>query len=61
MLYPPALMVGVAALLRTLSALLGHADFVFRFVAIEVVLTSILVITARLRADESAAPGAASD
>ena len=50
--YPPALMVGGAALVRSLAALLGHAAFVPRFIVLEIVMMVILLAAARLLAED---------
>lgn len=46
-LYPPAMLILGAAVMRTLAALAGHADFEPGFIVPEVVTSVILVATAR--------------
>ena len=46
-------LLGSAAVLRTLAWLLGYADFATSSIVAEVVFTTILVVAARLRADEA--------
>ena len=46
-LYPPALLVLGAAVMRTLAALVGYADFAPEFIVPEVIMGVILVATAR--------------
>ena len=44
--YPAAMLIFGAAVIRTLAFLFGHASFVFDLIALEVVMTGILVVTA---------------
>ena len=46
-LYPPAMLILGAAVMRTLAAVAGHADFEPGFIVPEVVTSVILVATAR--------------
>ncbi|MFP6641658.1 MAG: hypothetical protein VCC04_15545 [Myxococcota bacterium] len=46
-LYPPAMLVFGAAVMRTLAALVGHADFAPEFIVPELIMGAILVATAR--------------
>ena len=51
-LVPAALLLGSAAVGRTLATILGHAPFGAQFIVPEVLMTAILVGTYRLRMDE---------
>ena len=51
-IYPPAIMVGAAALMRTLAWAAGHADLATPFIVFEIIMAAILVGAARMRADE---------
>ena len=51
-LYAPALLLGAAALMRTLAWATGNAPFGATFIVAELVMTALLVTAARLRADE---------
>lgn len=50
--YAPALMIGLTAVMRTLAWLLGNADFLVAMVVGEIIIVVILVVSARLRAEE---------
>ena len=45
--YPPALLIGGAAIFRSLAHLVGHADFAAGLIVPEVVMTVILLLAAR--------------
>ena len=47
-----AVLLGAAAIVRTLAAMLGHAAFAPQFIVPEVVMAAILLVAARLRGDE---------
>jgi len=49
-----ALVLGLAATMRTLAFLLGHAPFGLQFIGPEFVMAAILVTSARMRAEEGA-------
>ena len=53
-LYAPALLIGSAALIRSLAWASGNAAFGTKFIVAELVMTALLVAAARLRADEPA-------
>lgn len=55
-----ALVLGLAATMRTLAFLLGHAPFGAQFIGPEYVMAAILVIAARVRSDDPFDAGAAS-
>ena len=46
--YPAAILLGSAALMRTLSWLLGHADLTVAFIAIEILMAGVLIIAAQV-------------
>jgi hypothetical protein len=50
--YPPAIMVGAAAVMRTLAWATGNADFAAQAIVPEIIMTAIFVGSARLRAGE---------
>ena len=50
--YPAAIMIGSAAIMRTLVAVAGHADFLPEFIVPEIAMATILVAAARARSDE---------
>ena len=52
-LYPAALLLFAAAVMRALAWATGSADFAPQFIAPEIVMGSILFLAARLRAEES--------
>jgi hypothetical protein len=52
-LLPAAVLLGGAAVTRTLTAAIGHAPFAAQFIVPEVVMATILVVAARLRRDEA--------
>ncbi len=52
-LYPAALLLFAAAVMRALAWATGSADFAPQFIAPEIVMGSILFFAARLRAEES--------
>jgi len=54
--YPAAILVGTAAVTRTLAYLTGNAALGTQFIAAEVVMTAILLMAARTRSDEVLAP-----
>ena len=45
-LYAPALLIGGAALYRSLAALLGYADWAWNFIGIEIAMVAILFLGA---------------
>jgi len=45
--YPAAVLLGAAALMRTLSWVLGHADLAVAFIAVEVVMAGVLILAAQ--------------
>lgn len=53
--YPAAILLGTAAVTRTLAFLIGHAPFAPQFIVPEVVMTAILLMAARTRSDENLA------
>lgn len=53
-----AMLLGTAAVMRTLAWLAGHADFAVDMVAPEVLFAAILWAAARARADEAASAAA---
>jgi hypothetical protein len=62
-LYPAAMLLGIAAVTRTLAFATGNAPFGQKFVAAEVIMATLLVLAARMRNDEVASeslPGDAS-
>lgn len=54
-LYPAAMLVGTAALTRTLAFAMGNAPFGAEFIAPELIMTALLLLAARSRVDEVAA------
>ena len=52
-LYPPALLLFGAALIRTLAALMGNASFSLDFIGAEIIMGAILVFTARKISESS--------
>lgn len=52
--YPPALLIGGAAIMRTLAALLGHAAFAPQLIVPEIVMVAILVAAAKLLVEDAA-------
>ncbi len=54
-LYPAAILLGFAALMRTLAWLAGHAPFGSEFILPEIVMAGILVMAARSRDAEGQA------
>ena len=52
------LLLGAAALMRTIAWMLGHADFATAFIVVEVVAAGILGAAAWLRRDEPASSSA---
>ena len=50
--YVAALLLGMAAVVRTLAWMLGHADFATQFIVAELVMAAILVVATRLRQAE---------
>lgn len=50
--YAVAVLIGLAALMRTVAWILGHADFMAALVISELVIVLIMVGAARMRADE---------
>lgn len=57
LLRAPAIMLGCAAVMRTLVFLTGHAAFAPQFIVPEVVLAGLLFAAARAREDEVGAGG----
>ena len=53
--YPAAILVGTAAVTRTLAYLTGNAALGMQFIVPEIVMTAILLMAARTRSDEGAA------
>jgi hypothetical protein len=51
--YPAAMLLGTAAVTRTLAYLTGNADFGTQFIVPEIVMTGVLLMAARTRSDES--------
>jgi hypothetical protein len=45
--YPAAVLLGAAALMRTLSWVLGHADLALTFIAVEIVMAGIMILAAQ--------------
>ena len=56
-IYPPAIMVAAAAVMRTLAWTAGHADLATPAIAFEIVMAALLVGAAHLRADEGLRAG----
>ena len=54
-LLPAAVLLGGAAVTRTLAAAVGHAPFAAQFIVPEVIMATLLVVAARLRANEAGA------
>jgi hypothetical protein len=52
-LLPAAVLLGGAAVARTLTAAVGHAPFTAQFIVPEVIMATILIVAARLRRDEA--------
>ena len=52
-LYPPALLLLAAAVMRTLAWATGSADFAPQYIVPEIVMGSILLFAARLRTEET--------
>lgn len=57
--YPPAALIGGAAVFRTLSYLLGYADFATGLIVPEVVMTTILLVAAKVLGDAERAASSA--
>jgi hypothetical protein len=55
LLLAPAILVGCAAVMRTLAFLTGHAPFVPQFIVPEAVMAGLLFAAARAREDEGGA------
>jgi hypothetical protein len=53
LLIAPAILMGCAAVMRTLVSLTGHAPFLPEFIVPEVVMAGLLFAAARARADEA--------
>ncbi|MEE3327022.1 MAG: hypothetical protein VX252_06800 [Myxococcota bacterium] len=52
-LYPPAMLIFGAAVIRTLASLLGNASFAFDFIGLEIIMSAILAFTASKLAETS--------
>ena len=52
-LYPPAMLLFGAAVIRTLAALAGNASFAFNFIGPEIIMGAILLFTARKLSESS--------
>jgi len=52
-LYPPAMLVFGAAVIRTLAALMGNASFAFDFIGPEIIMSAILAATASKLSESS--------
>jgi hypothetical protein len=57
LLYAPAFLIGAAGVFRTLAWLFGHAPFALEFVAMEAIMTVILVVAARSLGATQPQPG----
>ena len=52
-LYPPAMLLFGAAVIRTLAALADNASFAFNFIGPEIIMSAILAFTARTLSESS--------
>ena len=52
-LYVAALLLGTAAVVRTIAWMLGNADLATQFIVAEIIMAGILITAARLRSEEA--------